>query len=58
MQFKEMDEFVYLGVRITCKCEEEKEIEAKLSKVNRCARRLNHLLGMKQFVYKCKAKNT
>lgn len=37
-----------LGVSVTCKCKEEKEIEARLNKANRCAGKLNHLLKTAQ----------
>lgn len=48
VEFQEVDEFVYLGARITCKCDEVKEIEARLSKANRCAGAMNHLIRAKQ----------
>ena len=35
MNFEEMNRFVHLGALITSKCEEVKEIDAKLSKANR-----------------------
>lgn len=48
LKFEIVDEFVYLGARITSKCEEEKELEARLSKANRCAGAMNHLIRAKQ----------
>lgn len=44
MKFKEAEESVYLGLRITCKCQEEKEIEVRLNNANNSAERLNNRL--------------
>lgn len=43
-----MDDIVYFGARIFCKCEKEKEIEAGLSKGNKRAGRINNLLWEKR----------
>ena len=48
MNFEEVDQFVYLGELITSKCEEEKEIDARLSKANRIDESMSHPLGTKQ----------
>ena len=48
MNFDEVDQFVYLGALITNKCEEVKEIDARLSKVNRIAGIISYLLRVKQ----------
>lgn len=41
-EFEEVEEFVYLKVTILCECNEEKEIEARLSRANMCVGRINH----------------
>ena len=46
--FENVDQFVYLGDLITSKCEEVKEIDARLSKTNRITGIINYLLRTKQ----------
>lgn len=37
MKYEEVKDFVYLGVRISSTCQEEKEVEARLIKANKSA---------------------
>lgn len=53
LEFEYVAEFVYLSVRVTHK---EKDIEARLSKANRSAGAINHLLRQ-AFVDECKLWN-
>ena len=48
MNFEHVDQFVYLGALISNKCEEVREIDAKLSKANRITGIMNYLLRTKQ----------
>ena len=48
MNFEEVDQFVYLRVLITNRCEEVREIHAILSNVNRIAGIINYLLRAKE----------
>ena len=48
MNFEEVDQFVYLGALTTNKCEEVREIDARLSKANRIAGIMNYLPREKQ----------
>ena len=43
-----MKEFVYLGSRLSNKCDEESEIEWRLLKGNKCAEGLNRYIGARK----------
>jgi Reverse transcriptase (RNA-dependent DNA polymerase) len=47
MAFEVVNEFVYLGARITYKCEEEREVDARIIKGNKSMGALNNLLKSK-----------
>lgn len=36
IEFEKLEEFVYVVVRMSCKCEEHMEIEIRLSKAKKC----------------------
>ena len=48
MNFEEVDQFVYLEALIMNKCEEVREIDARLSKAYKIAGIMNNLLRAKQ----------
>lgn len=49
-----MDEFDYLGAKITSKCEDEKAVQVRLTKANKYAESLRHLLTSNQLSRKVK----
>lgn len=48
IHIKETDNYMYLGVLINDKCDEEAEIDLRLAKANRCAGGLHKILKSKQ----------
>lgn len=47
MEFEEVEQFVYLEVILTNKCEETKGIPARLLKASRCTESVNYLIRFK-----------
>lgn len=54
MKFEEVEEFTYLGAKITSKCDEEKEIDYRIIKANKSAGALNSILREKNLSRKAK----
>lgn len=54
--FEEVNKFIYLGTRITSKCEEDKEIDERQIKANRSVKTINHLIRSKMLPRNTKIK--
>ena len=48
VEFEEVEMFMYLGVLITNKCQEDKEIELRIAKSNNCAGGLRKIMKSKE----------
>lgn len=46
-EFEEVEEYMYLGVLITNKCKEEREIDLRIAKGSRCAGSVNRIIRSK-----------
>lgn len=54
IDFEEVESFMYLGVLVDNKCQEEKEIELRIAKSNNCAGSLGRFLKCKEISRKVK----
>lgn len=48
LEFEEVENYMYLGVLVTNKCEEDSEIDLRIAKSNNCAGGLNKILRSKE----------